>query len=231
MLSSLNRSRRRSLPAIIPAVQADHLTYLGNDALADLYERMEEIEERGLDGIVIEAGCALGGSAIVIATAKSPSRPFYIYDVFGIIPPPSNRDGPDVHQRYQAILSGHSEGIGGNKYYGYESSLLQKVRDNFDRHGVCLEERNTHLVRGLFQDTLQGGQPVALAHIDGDWYDSVMTCLTRLAPRLVRGGFIVIDDYDDWSGCRRAVDEYFADKRADFCFVQRSRLQIVRTEK
>ena len=33
------------------------------------------------------------------------------------------------------------------------------------------------------------------------------------------GGVLVIDDYDSWSGCRRAVDEYFADKKDRFEWV------------
>jgi O-methyltransferase len=38
----------------------------------------------------------------------------------------------------------------------------------------------------------------------------------------------VIDDYDAWSGCRAAVDEYFADSRG-FRFERRGKLHIVRT--
>jgi asparagine synthase (glutamine-hydrolysing) len=55
---------------------------------------------------------------------------------------------------------------------------------------------------------LHVSEPVALAHIDGDWYRSVMTCLRRIEPNLVPGGTLVIDDYRAWSGCKRAVDEY-----------------------
>jgi hypothetical protein len=38
----------------------------------------------------------------------------------------------------------------------------------------------------------------------------------------------VIDDYDDWSGCRKAVDAYFRDKRDTYEFIRRARLHIVR---
>jgi asparagine synthase (glutamine-hydrolysing) len=217
------------LPAIIAAVQANHLTYLDTNALKDLHDGVEEIERRGIEGILVEAGCALGGSAIVIAIAKSDSRPFYVYDVFGMIPPPSARDGGDVHKRYQVIRNGQSEGIGGNKYYGYEDDLLEQVVGNFRRHGISPEVTNTHFIKGLFQDAMKISRSVALAHIDGDWYESVMTCLTQLAPQLVLGGVLVIDDYHAWSGCRRAVDDYFEDKRAEFTFVQKARLHIIRS--
>jgi asparagine synthase (glutamine-hydrolysing) len=91
-----------------------------------------------------------------------------------------------------------------------------------------VEESQIMLVKGLFEDTLQVNEPVAFAHIDSDWHDSVMICLQRIVPHLTVGGRLVIDDYFYWSGCRRAVDGYFADKRNSFTFTARQRLHIVR---
>ena len=54
-----------------------------------------------------------------------------------------------------------------------------------------------------------------------------MTCLERIAPRLATGGLLIIDDYDAWSGCRRAVDEYFAELDL-YEFRKLARLQIVK---
>jgi O-methyltransferase len=65
------------------------------------------------------------------------------------------------------------------------------------------------LIRGLVQDTLHINEPVCLAHIDVDWYEPVLICLERIEPHLSVGGTLVIDDYLAWSGCQRAVDEYF----------------------
>jgi len=221
---------RTDFPPIVHSVRANSLTYLSESALADLYDAVKTVEDRRTGGLLIEAGCALGGSAIVIATAKARERPLYVYDVFGMIPPPSVQDGADVHERYRVIQSGHSTGIGGNRYYGYIHDLEAQVAENFRRLGIDPEANNVRLFKGLFADTLHVEQPVALAHLDGDWYESVMTCLQRIEPRLARGGILVIDDYDDWSGCRKAVDEYFADKRDGYDFVRKSRLHIVRTQ-
>jgi predicted O-methyltransferase YrrM len=69
---------------------------------------------------------------------------------------------------------------------------------------------------------------IALAHIDGDWYESVKTCLERIEPHLVSGGVLVIDDYDAWSGCRTAVDEYFSDKKNLYQYIRKARLHLVR---
>jgi macrocin-O-methyltransferase TylF-like protien len=220
--------RRKALPAVIEAVRKDSLSYLSEAALHDLHDEVTRFERDGAPGVLIEAGCALGGSAIVMTAAKAPTRPLFVYDVFGMIPAPSSKDGDDVHARYGIIRSGKSVGIGGGTYYGYEADLEEKVAGNFRRYGFLPEENNVHFVKGLFQDTLDVKGPVALAHVDADWYESVSTCLSRIAPQLIPDGVLVIDDYDDWSGCRTAVDEYFSDKHATYEFVQRSRLHIVR---
>lgn len=217
---------RTNVPPIVRAVRADSLTYLGVHPLTDLYEEVQRLEQAGMEGSLVEGGCALGGSSIVMATAKSRSRAFHVYDTFGMIPPPSAEDGQDVHDRYKTIQSGKSKGIRGQKYYGYEENLLDRVRASFARHGVPVEECNVQLVRGLFQDTMQISQPVALAHVDGDWYESVKVCLERIEPQLVPGGVLVIDDYYHWSGCRKAVDEYFEGRKDRYDFIVRSRLHV-----
>lgn len=209
-------------------VLEEGLTYLSLAALVDLDHTVRTLEKQAVPGIFIEAGCALGGSALVIAAAKRPARPFEIYDTFAMIPPPTDKDGADVQRRYDDISSGRSKGIKGGTYYGYQDNLLQNVRDTFRRYGLDPDRSGIRFNRGLFQDTLKVTGPVAFAHIDGDWYESVYCCLSRIEPWLARGGVLVIDDYDAWSGCRRAVDEYFAEKKGDFDWNTRARLHIVR---
>ena len=72
------------------------------------------------------------------------------------------------------------------------------------------------LHRGLFEETLHPGRAVALAHIDSDWYQSVpdLPGTARIGPTCPRGGYIVLDDYYDYGGCRRAVDEFLASEPA-----------------
>ena len=130
------RARDREGRKLIAQVQDEKLTYLESEALWDLRQRAKNAELQGIPGTIVEAGCALGGSAIVLARSKSPDRDMYVYDVFGMIPPPGDRDGDDVKQRYATIVAGASEGIGGQRYYGYESDLLAKVEANFDRFAV-----------------------------------------------------------------------------------------------
>ncbi len=224
----LNKIGLLQYPEVIKYVKQNHLSYLGSGALYDLYQQIKKIEKNGIPGLLIEAGCALGGSAIVISQAKGQHRVFKVYDVFGMIPPPGDEDGTDIQNRYQEIKSGQSKGIDGDQYYGYIENLELKVKENFEKAGFDLRKNEIHLVKGLFQDTIKGEEPVAFAHIDGDWYESVKICLERIVPRLSLGGIVAVDDYFCWSGCQKAVDEYFEGKKDQFKFIVKERLFIKR---
>jgi asparagine synthase (glutamine-hydrolysing) len=214
--------------ATILGVRRERLTYLTTSALLDLHLAAVQAEIKGIPGTFVEAGCALGGSAIVLAASKRTERPLYIYDVFGMIPPPSANDGQDALARYEEIRTGQSAGLGGDLYYGYQTDLRERVTRNFERHGLSPNRHHIYLIQGLYEDTLHISEPVALAHLDCDWHDSVWTCLTRIVPYLAVGGRLIVDDYEHYAGCRKAVDRYFADKRESFAFEMKSRLHVVR---
>jgi hypothetical protein len=206
-------SRERDL---ISVIKSRRITYLSDTKLASLASTCIAIEEAGLPGIFLEAGCALGGSAILIASLKNQTRPLFVYDVFEMIPPPTQEDTPDVHERYRTIVEGKSEGIDGDTYYGYVDNLYEAVLSNFNSFGINCGEQSISLVKGLLQDTMKIDQPVALAHIDVDWYEPVITCLKRVFPNLVVGGSIILDDYHDWGGCRKATDEFLREVTGQF---------------
>ena len=52
-----------------------------------------------------------------------------------------------------------------------------------------------------------------MLHLDCDLYESYKISLTNLYDKVVAGGIIMFDEYDDqrWPGARRAIDEFFMD--------------------
>jgi asparagine synthase (glutamine-hydrolysing) len=74
--------------------------------------------------------------------------------------------------------------------------------------------------RRHFEETLRPDRAIAVAHIDCDWHDPVALCLERVWPHLVVGGRIVLDDYNDWGGCRIAADAFLGE-HPDAVVVQR----------
>ncbi|MEW6558372.1 MAG: TylF/MycF/NovP-related O-methyltransferase, partial [Elusimicrobiota bacterium] len=70
--------------------------------------------------------------------------------------------------------------------------------------------------KGWFQETLPKAKSrienIAILRVDCDWYESVRCCLDNLYDNLITGGYLIIDDYGHWEGCKKAVDE-FLEKR------------------
>jgi hypothetical protein len=199
-----------AVSAVIAAIRAANLSYCGPPKLENIAEAALQVRAAHVRGSWLEAGVALGGSAILLGKLKPRGLPLDLYDVFGLIPPPGPADGEDAHRRYAEIASGTSKGLGDDTYYGYVTDLQAKVLANLARFDVLPARDHVRLHRGLFEDTMRPSGAIALAHVDCDWYASVRVCIDRIAPRLAVGGMIVFDDYSSYSGCRRAVDEWLA---------------------
>jgi hypothetical protein len=75
-------------------------------------------------------------------------------------------------------------------------------------------------VKGYFQDTLPRKKdevaPIALLHMDADWYESTKTILDNLYDFVVPDGFIQVDDYGHWEGCRQALHEFESIRKTNF---------------
>lgn len=198
------RRRACALPGVSWHVLVAGHTWLPPARLKMLEQHVRRIERRGIAGDVVECGVAEGGSAALLGLTldrNASSRNLYLFDTFEGLPPPTAGD-PD-----------YNEAI---KWTGECRGELQDVKQLFDRLGVNSER--VRFVQGLFEQTLPSTPlpAVALAHLDGDWYDSTRTCLTNLWPVLSVGGIIQLDDYGRWKGCRKAVDEFLGSRQNDF---------------
>jgi hypothetical protein len=193
----------------IHEVMRKRITYLTRGKLAKICKYLDRLSSSNNYGQIIETGCALGGSAILMACCKRRDLPLRVYDTFEMMPPPSRHDGSDVHIRYETILKGGAKGFGNDTYYGYIPNLYEKVRENFLTFGINLSNNNVELIQGLIENTLNLTTPVVLAHVDVDWYDPVKISIDRIWPMLTRKGVMIFDDYFTYSGCRKAVDSFF----------------------
>ncbi len=74
------------------------------------------------------------------------------------------------------------------------------------------------IVRGYFEQTLHNwsDRKFAIAHIDCYLYQSYRTCLDFFYERMIRGGFMIFDEYvvsaQIYPGAQKAVDEFFSRK-------------------
>ena len=66
------------------------------------------------------------------------------------------------------------------------------------------------ILKGWFSDTLPKApiEEIALLRLDGDLYDSTMDALNVLYDKVSIGGYIYVDDYGSFAGCKLAIDEF-----------------------
>lgn len=170
-------------------------TMCSNARLRALHRGVRRVVQTGIGGDLVECGCARGGSAALMALTLQElgaQRRLWLFDTFEGLPAPTQED-PDYD-----IAKLWTGGCAGS---------LEEVQDLFTRLGVS---DGVEFVPGLFQQSLPGSQvrEIALLHIDGDWYESVKTCLEHLYDKVAPGGWIQLDDYGYWKGAHRAVDEF-----------------------
>ena len=174
--------------------QSRPMTLLSAAQLDIIEQAVLDIEQRNVPGDLIEAGIWRGGAIIFMRA---------LLKAYGI----DNR---------QIIAADSFEGIPQNVTFKHDpvdswqdrwAASLLEVKGNIERLGL-LDDR-IEFLPGYFADSLGAMQKrdFALIRLDSDSYDSVMTSLEHLYPRLSPGGIIIIDDWH-LVGCRFAVDAY-----------------------
>lgn len=176
---------------------SDH-TLVSREKLNALCSIARTLEQERIEGAIVECGVFKGGAAALVAHETGGRRETFLFDSFEGLPPPGAEDGAIAQRQFQP---------------GWCASTEADVRTIFTRLGV-LNDR-VHLVKGWFHETfpVTDVPPIALLHIDADWYDSVKLALDTFFDRVVPGGFVVLDDYGRWEGCTRATDAFLAARR------------------
>lgn len=182
-------------------------TMISPQRLRNVIKIIERIEREKIEGDLVECGVWKGGCvAVMAATLKrlKSKRRIWAFDSFEGLPEPTLKDGAKANDYAGHKTTGQLASI--QKCVGTERDLraiLQKLR---------LDHRPVHIVKGWFQNTLPKTAktigPIAFLRLDGDWYESTKVCLTYLFDHVTPGGYVVIDDYWHWPGCKQAVDEF-----------------------
>ena len=157
-----------------------------------------------IEGDVVELGCFEGVTTILLQKTLdqyNSHKRIHVYDSFEGLPDKSEKDGDTTYN------------LGACKTQ--KEALIQ----NFEKFHVKLPEIHV----GWFQDTLPKELPdkISFAHLDGDFYSSILDSLVYTYPKLTKGAVVVIDDYCDPAvhnvhnilpGVKQACDEFFKDK-------------------
>jgi hypothetical protein len=177
-------------------------TMIGYRRLSKLYDKAAYLERKQINGSFVECGVHNGGSAGIISSVAKDNgkRNVWLLDSWEGLPEPAESD-----VSYTGVV-----GKGG-MCLGHEEKVEELLFKN-----LKLDDRKIYLVKGWFKETIPLCKSdigsIALLHLDCDWYESVKFCLDELYDNVVKNGFIFIDDYGHWEGCRRAVDEFLEER-------------------
>jgi len=155
---------------------------------------------------VVECGTWKGGMACAMMGVCGDNTQFHFFDSFEGLPDPKPIDGEAAKEENRKKSP---------KYFANCLADYEEFCNLVYSQGVSKERIRVY--KGWFADTLPQfpqDRTISVLRLDGDWYDSTMECLTALYPKVVAGGITIIDDYDAYEGCPRAVHDYLSQTNA-----------------
>jgi O-methyltransferase len=173
------------------------------DRLVNIYWALSSVLVHDVPGDVVEVGCNVGKTSVFLRMVMDhygPDRTLHLYDSFQGLPRPGEHD---------AYLK-----------EGECPATVEQLRETFRTWNLAQPE----IHKGWFDRTLPTRLPdrIAFGYLDGDFYESTLTSLEHVYPRLSPNAIIIVDDYCDTEknerafdllpGPKVACDEFFRDK-------------------
>jgi len=172
-------------------------TMIAPRLLFAMHDLARGVARRGVEGAIVECGVWNGGSLALLAAAMGDGRDAWAFDSFEGLPEPSTEDPEIVRSNY---------------YPGWNIGSQERVAEAWERSG--LPRDRLHIVPGWFEETFpESDVPViAVLHIDADWFGSVRLCLETWYDRVAKGGVVILNDWNLYSGADRATRDFLASR-------------------
>jgi O-methyltransferase len=181
-------------------ILSDQITREGLEVVISCLEQTLRDE---IEGAVVEFGCYVGTTSVYIRRVldknqQSDTREFHVYDSFEGLPEKSRQDSNAAGVDFEA-----------GKLFVTKKEFLQQFRAGNLRAPI--------IHKGWFNELSAQAvpEPIAFAFLDGDFYESIISSLRLVWPRMNKGGRIVIDDYqrETLPGVERAIHDFFQGKQ------------------
>ena len=210
----------------------DLIEFIGEYSLTPLIRRwtliksLHYINKNKMIGDIVECGIWRGGNLFLAKKIQDKyyneiKRKFYGFDTFEGMPQPSAYDGEKINKIYQSFK---------DKNEPWTKASLDDVKNSSKKLFSDINQFN--FIKGKVEETLLDKKnlpnKISLLRLDTDLYESTKIELEILYPLLVEKGILIIDDYGDFQGCRKAVDEYFLDKNVLMISVDKSCRVVVK---
>jgi O-methyltransferase len=161
---------------------------------------------KNLNGSIIECGVWRGGMIAGMVDIMGKERNYWLFDSFEGLPRAKEIDGKAALEWQNNVNSPwYFNNCTAETEWAVKAMKLARAK-------------NYKLIKGWFEDTLpyfKDKEPIAVLHLDADWYDSTITCLEYLFPKVQKGGLIILDDYYVWDGCSKALHDYLSEYKRE----------------
>jgi hypothetical protein len=175
--------------------------------LQDVFKQISHLE-----GNVVECGVGRGRSFLYLSYlvhTENKNRMLWGFDSFEGFPEPTAED----------------ESIRNPKKGDWSDTSELDIRNLLLTSELPPEfvSQQIVLVKGFFETSLEhySGDKIALLHVDVDLYQSYLTVLETLYPRVVEGGVLLFDEYSEeavkWPGAQKAIDEFLGESSSSIC--------------
>jgi O-methyltransferase len=172
--------------------------YLDYIRLSTLELVSKEINDSGKKGAVAELGVYKGKFARYI-NGYFPDRKFYLFDTF------KGFDETDIKtEKINNFSDGEQD---------FSNTSVQKVLEIMPHPQQCVVKE------GYFPQTTEGiDEEFVFVSIDTDLYDPIYNGLVYFYPRLIKGGYIFVHDYnnDGYTGAKKAVQQFCKENQISF---------------
>ena len=211
--SLANKARFADLSSEMRAAidAAQRYTMTSPERLAVLCMAVEHVVRNDIPGAFVECGVWRGGSSMAAALTyrrlKREDVDLYLFDTFEGMSTPGEED----IQSSTGVAAKQLLAVKDRQAEVWAYAPLEGVRRTMQ--GTGYPSDRLHFVQGKVEETIPDCAPekISILRLDTDWYESTKHELVHLFPRLSMGGILIIDDYGDWQGARKATDEYFAE--------------------
>ena len=150
-------------------------------------------------GDIVETGVHTGHSSWIIMRLlldyDNCKKRYWAFDSFDGFPPKTEKDG-----------------VWGRPSQLHEMAYAQQKFEKNLKDAQVWDENVIVVTKGYFNDTLPHAKIDAISFLraDGDLFVSTWDSLTNLYHKVVPGGFVYIDDFGSFEGCRHAVNMFRA---------------------
>jgi len=177
-------------------IKSNYFDYIRLSTLELVSNRLNS---NNIQGSVAEVGVYKGSFACLI-NEYFPGRKLYLFDTF------EGFDNRDVNIDHQNKFSS-------DKVQDFSNTSVEDVLKIMPFRDVCVVKK------GYFPETAAGlNDTFAFVSLDTDLYAPIYEGLNFFYPRLAKGGYIFIHDFnnDCYKGAKKAVEQFCAEQEISF---------------